>query len=124
MKVLYSESKNKNSPSTVTKKRNDTSTVIQIQNFLIPGDSPSQKEKIWAKNILPNNKIEILILGHHGSKTSSSEVLISRLSHLKMAIASSRSKKYGHPHKKVIERLKKHRLNVIRTEDWGTLMIQ
>lgn len=116
VKIIHSDSQ--------IQKRNDSSTVLQIEKFLIPGDSPSQKEKIWAKNILLKNEIEILILGHHGSQTSSSDVLLSKLPRLKMAIASSRFKKYGHPHKKVINRLKMHDLNVIRTEDWGTIMIQ
>ncbi len=115
LNVLHSDS--------LIQKRNDSSTVLRIENFLIPGDSPSQKEKLWVKNIPVQNEIEILILGHHGSQTSNSEILLSKLTQLKMAIASSRFKKYGHPHKKVVDRLKAHRLNVIRTEDWGTIMI-
>lgn len=109
---------------TEIKRRNESSSVLQVKTLLIPGDSPIQKEKIWARHIPQKNQIEILILGHHGSQTSSSKILLSRLPRLKMAIASSRYKKYGHPHKKVLERLKIHHLNVIRTEDWGTLMIQ
>lgn len=104
-------------------KRNESSTVLQIEQILIPGDSPSQKEKLWVKNIPLKNEIKILILGHHGSQTSSSEILLSKLPLLKMAIASSRFKKYGHPHKKVLDRLKARHMNVIRTEDWGTIMI-
>ena len=115
IKIIHSDSQ--------IQKRNDSSTVLHFENLLIPGDSPSQKEKLWVNNIPIKNNIHILILGHHGSQTSSSEILLSRLPQLKMAIASSRFKKYGHPHKKVVDRLKKHHLNVIRTEDWGTIMI-
>ncbi len=106
------------------KNRNDTSTVIQKEGFLIPGDSTIKQEKKWVKNISADQRIEFLILGHHGSRTSTSDLLLSRLPDLKMAIATSRFKKYGHPHKDVIERLQKHHLNAIRTESWGSILIQ
>jgi len=106
------------------KKRNESSTVLEVNNFLIPGDSPIPQEKKWLKNISDKNKIHFLILGHHGSRTSTSEALLKKIPDLKMAIATSRYKKYRHPHKDVIDRLHNHHLNVIKTEDWGSILIQ
>ncbi len=115
-KVLFYDQHEKN--------RNDTSTVLQVDQLLIPGDSPIKQEKKWIQNISMNNTINFLILGHHGSRTSTSDMLLQKLPHLKMAFATSRFKKYGHPHKQVIERLREHHLNVIKTEDWGTILIR
>ncbi len=103
--------------------RNDTSTVITTDHFLIQGDSPFKQEKKWVKNISETDEIRFLILGHHGSRTSTSDFLLSRLPQLKMAFATSRFKKYGHPHKDVVERLKQHHLNAITTESWGTIQL-
>ncbi len=105
------------------KKCNDRSIVLKTNEFLIPGDSPSRKEKKWALNIGPTNQIKYLILGHHGSRTSTGELLLGKLPNLKMAFVSSRFKKYGHPHKDVLQRLHKHHINAIRTESWGSILI-
>lgn len=100
---------------------NDLSTVYQSRTYqvLLPGDSPIQKERQWLEKIrLP---VHGLVLGHHGSKTSTSKALLDHLSQLKWAVASARKKKYGHPHEKVILALKKRRVPLIKTEDWGHL---
>lgn len=103
------------------KKTNDLSRVLVAQNkILIPGDSPTKEEKNWSQQI-PTNTLRILILGHHGSKTSSSDYLLSHLRELKVAIASARFARYGHPHPEVVHRLHKYRVPLLRTEDWGNL---
>lgn len=104
--------------------RNETSTVLEANGILIPGDSPLRQEKKWAQHIVDGHQIHTLILGHHGSRTSTGDLLLNRLTHLKMAISTSRFKKYGHPHKEVLDRLKEHHLNAIKTEDWGTVLIE
>ncbi|WP_413290866.1 ComEC/Rec2 family competence protein [Bdellovibrio sp. HCB337] len=105
----------------LNKKTNDLSRVLVAkEKILIPGDSPKPQEKIWSQQI-PTNKLRILILGHHGSKTSSSEDLLSHLRELKIAIASARFARYGHPHQEVVHRLRKHRVPLLRTEDWGNV---
>lgn len=105
----------------LTKKTNDLSRVlVALDKILIPGDSPQVQEKIWGQRVSPS-KIRLLLLGHHGSQTSSSEELLSLLPDLKMAVASARSARYGHPHPVVVQRLKKHHIPLLRTEDWGNL---
>jgi len=110
--------------SDLGKKTNALSHVLLVQkNILIPGDSTSPEEKIWSyeKGLL---QTRLLVLGHHGSKTSTSEELLSHLPRLKIAVASARQARYGHPHFEVLERLKKHRIPVLRTEDWGNIWFQ
>ena len=102
---------------------NDTSEVVETHHILIPGDSPKKEEKIWSFNHDIINT-EGLILGHHGSHTSTSDVLLLHLSHLKWAVATARKKRYGHPHPETLARLKKNKTPVLLTEDWGSIIFK
>lgn len=102
------------------KTKNSTSAVFEKNNILIPGDSDTRSEKTWS-HLLSRLKIQILILGHHGSRTSNSENLLKHLPDVKLALASSRFKKYRHPHPLVVERLNKYKIPILKTEDWGHL---
>lgn len=104
------------------KKTNESSVVFNDQDFLIPGDSPIHQEKLWSTKVNSEN-IKFLILGHHGSKTSTGTLLLNNLPHLKLSIASAREKKYGHPHKETIKKLKKWHIPLLITEDWGNIHI-
>jgi competence protein ComEC len=105
-------------------KSNDLSHVLLLaENFLIPGDSTQQQEKIWRSRA-NMQKTGFLLLGHHGSRTSTSEELLSHLPRLKVAIASARFARYGHPHSEVVQRLKQHHVVLLKTEDWGNLWFE
>lgn len=96
---------------------NARSFVFRVKKWLIPGDSRQEEEKIWSLR-LPAN-ITGLVIGHHGSKTSSSLELVRRLPQLRWAIASARWRKYKHPHPSVLQSFASQKKRVLRTEDWG-----
>lgn len=102
------------------KTSNDFSAVHTSDGFLLPGDSTVKQEKHWAQ-ILKLQSIRVLVLGHHGSRTSTSTDLLQKIPDLKMAVASARLRKYGHPHKETLARLWKNKTPVLKTEDWGSL---
>lgn len=105
-------------------KSNDLShVVIAADKILLPGDSSLRQEKIWSQNAFLK-KVNFLLLGHHGSRTSTSEDLLRRLPELKTAVASARGARYGHPHHETIERLKKYHIPILKTEDWGNLWFE
>ncbi len=106
------------------KNSNATSDVYFSKNFnmLFPGDLPKSEEKKLYNRWL--KKTKVLILGHHGSSTSTSRHLLKRMPNLKMAVASARSAKHGHPHKKTKALLRALRIPLLRTEDWGNIHIQ
>lgn len=110
-----------------TKIRNELSFVYTVhwtkEVFLIPGDSTKSAEKFWATRI-KSLKIKKLILGHHGSNTSTHFYLLNHLPLLRQAIASARKRRYGHPHPLVELRLKKQGAALLKTEDWGSLSFQ
>lgn len=103
--------------------KNDSSKIYKHQTVLIPGDSSQKHEKIWAKSMIHHHEIKILLLGHHGSRTSTSSLLLRKLSNLKMAFVQSRKNKFGHPHPETTAKLKKLRIPLIKSEDWGNIVI-
>jgi len=103
--------------------KNASSTVVESQQILIPGDSRQKEERQWLTNLSKENKIRILILGHHGSRSSTSQALLHRLPTLKMAIASQRTKKYGHPHLDVRKKLDDFKIPLLLTESWGSIRL-
>lgn len=106
---------------------NAMSRVVVALNTLIPGDSDVATEDNWSLALTRlglAQKIKLLILGHHGSRTSTSELLLKRLPNLAQAVASARFSKYGHPHRETLDRLFKSGVAVIKTETWGHLHFQ
>jgi competence protein ComEC len=96
---------------------NDQSAVyLLLGQVLIPGDAPMSAERLFQRQV-PHN-LYLLILGHHGSKTSSSAQLL-RQAQPSMSVSSARKKRYGHPHWKVTARLKRHQIPLLRTESLG-----
>lgn len=103
---------------------NDESRVFLLRDeILVPGDSSQKEERLWSRES-SLSKVRILVLGHHGSRTSTSEQLVNRLPSVRVAIASSRKNKYGHPHQEVADRLKRHHIPLLSTEPWGTLKFE
>jgi competence protein ComEC len=102
---------------------NEASSVVLIRNILLPGDSGKAAEKFWSSELEGLASTRVLVLGHHGSRTATSRELLSRLPNLKMAIASARRRRYGHPHADTLDILKKFAVPVLNTEDWGNIII-
>lgn len=104
---------------------NSLSRVWVIDDrVLVTGDSPSSQERLWLLRIPRPAKIRVLVLGHHGSRTSTGEGLLSALTGLKQAVASARFEKYGHPHSETVRKTKRHRVPLLKTEDWGSLVYE
>lgn len=102
---------------------NDNSHIFLTGPLLIPGDAPVSSEKKWLQ-ALPLARVRILLLGHHGSKTSTSQELLDALPNLKQAVSSARWRRYHHPHPEVAARLVKAHVPLLRTEDWGNIWFE
>jgi competence protein ComEC len=98
---------------------NNASHVFVVKNWLIPGDSPQREEKLWLHEDVPLENVDHLVLGHHGSRTSTSTQLLRRLHHLQVAISSARFHKFGHPHLQTVRKLENMGLRPLKTEDFG-----
>lgn len=69
--------------------------------------------------------IDILKVGHHGSKTSTSEDFLRLTTPTTAIISVGKNNRYGHPNNDVIERLLKYlpKERVLRTDELGTVSI-
>lgn len=103
---------------------NALSEVILFKDLLMTGDSPKEMEAHWIDefNLKGVNK---LVVGHHGSNTSSSEKLLNTLklqNKYFVGIVSARKKRYSHPHWDVKRRFQNIKAPLITTEKWGHII--
>ncbi|MCR5663976.1 MAG: DNA internalization-related competence protein ComEC/Rec2 [Oscillospiraceae bacterium] len=87
--------------------------------ILITGDANRQAELELLEHA-DLRDVEILVVGHHGSKTSCSEELLSAIC-ADRAVISVGYNTYGHPSEEVLERLRENGYTVYRTDEDGTV---
>ena len=109
-------------------KINDRSGIVKLvfgkTSFLFVGDSHIQMENYLTvrwKNFLDT---DVLKLGHHGSKTSSSENFLNFVTPNIGLISVGEQNKFGHPSEVVLERLKQRNSNILRTDNEGAVILQ
>ena len=104
---------------------NDNSNVIYIEldgyKFMFMGDSGIEKEKdiLDKYNI---SDIDVLKVGHHGSKTSSSIEFINEINPKYSLISVGKNNRYGHPNKEVLENLNNSK--IYRIDQDGSIMFK
>ena len=89
-------------------------TRIGVHNFLFLGDATKQEEIRIANTY--NVKVDIIKIGHHGSKTSTSEEMIQKFRPQYAFICTGRVSKFGFPHDEVISTLQNYQVNIYRTD--------
>lgn len=88
---------------------------------LITGDLPqAAEEQLLQREDLPD--LEVLIAGHHGSKHSTGEALLSAL-RPETAVISVGRNHFGHPAQEVLDRLSDAGAQVYRTDQDGTIIL-
>ena len=65
----------------------------------------------------------ILKIGHHGSKSSSSEDFLNQVMPIMSIISVGEDNKYGHPHSEILEKLNKINSKIYMTKDLGNILI-
>ena len=104
---------------------NDFSNVIYTElngyKFMFMGDaSITTEHEILNKYNLPD--IDVLKVGHHGSKKSSSKEFINRIIPKYSVISVGKNNRYGHPNKEVLENLNNSK--IYRTDIDGSIMFK
>ena len=85
------------------------------------GDASSTTEKeILNRYNLPD--IDVLKVGHHGSKTSSSKTFINEINPRYSVISVGKNNRYGHPNKEVLNNLEQSK--IYRTDQDGSIMFK
>ncbi len=114
--ILYS--------GTDTKDLNDSSIVLKMSygaiSFLFMGDATSKvEEKIINKDV----KSDVMKIGHHGSRYSSSSNFLEEVHPQYVIISVGENNTYKHPHAITLKRLEKIQARVYRTDRQGTIVL-
>ncbi len=102
---------------------NNNSNVIYIKlngyKFMFMGDAGIEKENdiLNKYNI---RDIDVLKVGHHGSRTSSSKKFINKINQKYSIISVGENNRYGHPNKDALNILKDSK--IYRTDKQGSIM--
>ncbi|MEG0873185.1 MAG: MBL fold metallo-hydrolase [Clostridia bacterium] len=102
-------------------------------NYLFMGDATKESDKSFIERLEKINdfkrkenikqrlkNLNAIQIGHHGSKTSTSDELLNNINVL-FAIISSKKEKFGHPADEVIEKLKRQSIEIKITEKNGAI---
>ena len=104
---------------------NDNSSVIYTElnnyKFLFMGDAGVEVEEdlIEKYNL---SDIDVLKVGHRGSKTSSSKEFINEVNPKYSIISVGKNNRYGHPNKEVLNVLENSK--IYRTDQDGSIMFK
>jgi competence protein ComEC len=103
---------------------NNDSLVLEIsygrRSILLTGDAEKPVEYDMVANA-QLHPVTLLKVGHHGSRTSSSEELLSAVAPQFAIISDGYKNQFHHPHPDVLARLAEHHAAVFRTDQRGLI---
>lgn len=109
------------------KDANDDSILTYMQMYglhvLCMGDAGIEAETVFLQEYdrLP---VDVLKIGHHGSRTSSSQAFLHGINPSIALISSGRKNLYGHPHKEVLQTLHQENIHPLITAKDGAVSIR
>ena len=91
--------------------------------IMLMGDGTKETEKIiLADNATESLDVDILKVGHHGSKTSTSQAFVQALSPGYALISLGKDNNYGHPYQATLDVLASVGAKILRTDLDGTIV--
>jgi competence protein ComEC len=104
---------------------NTASIVLKVTygttSFLLTGDSPKNIEEYLVLTQGDGLQSTVLKVGHHGSRTSTSELFLDAVQPTYAVISAGRDNRYGHPHTEVTDALFNAGVEILATADMGTI---
>ncbi|MEJ8547479.1 DNA internalization-related competence protein ComEC/Rec2 [Brevibacillus borstelensis] len=105
---------------------NDASVVLQLTAYgttvLFTGDLEERGEhELLAGKLSP--RADVLKVGHHGSRTSTSADLLAAIQPKNAVISAGQKNRYGHPSPAVLTRLQEAGAKVFRTDLQGAITL-
>ncbi len=101
------------------------SAVIKVEyentSFILMGDAEKVNENDMVERFGERLKCNVLKVGHHGSDTSTTDKFLSYTQPEIAVISVGDNNDYGHPSEKVIDRLKRRKIEILRTDKDGTI---
>jgi competence protein ComEC len=107
---------------------NDYSVVFRLGfgSFaaLFLGDAPAAVEEELVARHGAHMRVAVLKVGHHGSATSTSDVLLDAARPALAIVSAGQRNRYGHPAPSVLRRLARHDVRVLRTDQLGNVTVR
>jgi competence protein ComEC len=108
--------------------KNNDSPVLQLRyqnrRMLLTGDAEKQAEQeILVENPADLVHADILKVGHHGSKNSTSPDFLRAVNPAIGIISSGEGNPYGHPNAELLERLASANVHILRTDRNGAVHV-
>lgn len=104
---------------------NNTSIGLILEKgevrFAFTGDAEKEAEYDIVQNGL-DLSVTVYQVGHHGSSSSSSEVLLDAFKPSYAVISCGKDNTYGYPHREVMEALAERGIEVFRTDEQGSIV--
>ena len=106
---------------------NDYSVAIILthgeKKFLLTGDAEEDAEADMLQNGI-SLKADVYKASHHGSKTASTEEFMEAVDPEYAIISCGEGNSYGHPHAEVLNRFRSMGIQVFRTDEQGTIVLE
>jgi len=104
---------------------NASSIVTQIVygdvSFMLTGDAPLATEDFMVRQYGERLLSDVLKLGHHGSRTSTSELFAQTVLPKYAIVSAGRNNRYGHPHPEPITNVTRVGATVLSTAERGSI---
>ncbi|MYL37235.1 DNA internalization-related competence protein ComEC/Rec2 [Halobacillus litoralis] len=111
-------------PAENTGDANDNSLVVTFdlggKSWMFTGDISVPVEKQLLQD-LPDVRIDVLKVAHHGSDTSSSDAWLDEVNAGTAWVSAGVENSYGHPHEEVVEKLMERDMLILRTDQSGAV---
>ncbi len=98
-------------------------TVFGSKSFLFTGDIKAKGESDIVKMSGKHLKSTVLVVPHHGSRSSSTDKFIDKIDPEIAIIPVGWKNRYKFPHPEVLERYKSRKCRILRTDENGAIMI-
>lgn len=92
------------------------------KSFLFTGDLPIDEEEYLVQKDAIALRANVLKFGHHGSRTSTSEMFLADVQPAYGVVSAGKDNRYGHPHREVLDLAEKYRVPVLRTDMRGRIV--
>ena len=107
---------------------NNSSCVVQVSNgktqLLLTGDIEKQTEYTLINQYPTQLQSTVLLVPHHGSRTSSSTAFINAVSPRYAVISAGELNRYHLPAKSTVSRYQQDHITVYNTANSGAIMIR
>lgn len=99
-----------------------TKLTFKENSFIFTGDAELESERDILKHGY-NISSDVIKIGHHGGSTSTTEEFLDKVNPEYAIISCGANNTYGHPHRETIDKLKKHNINILRTDELGSITV-